>query len=135
MRLTPGRLQNAHFGVPEFFNKFFSWWRFSDVDAAAVVVGGLGLHLVQGPALRFRNKDERENQPEDRQDRVSPERAGQADGLPHVHERLDPGEGANVAEAGRHGGADVAVLQREDLANQEPGYRVDSEAEIKSAPG
>ena len=59
MRLTPGLLQNAHFGVPEFFNKFFSRWRFSDVDAAAVVVGGLGLHLVQGPALRFRNKDER----------------------------------------------------------------------------
>jgi hypothetical protein len=33
-----------------------------DADAPRKPVGGLGLHLIEGPALRFRNKDERKDE-------------------------------------------------------------------------
>lgn len=99
-----------------------------DVDASSEVVRGLGLHLIEGSSLRFRHKDEGENQPEDGQDRVRPERPRQADILAHVHERLDAGERADVAEASGHRGSNVSVFQGENFSNEKPGDRVDAEA-------
>ena len=50
------------------------------------------------------------------------------DGL-EVHEGLYGDEGADVAEGGRHRWAEAAVFQGEDLAHQEPGDRVQAQAE------
>ena len=87
----------------------------------------LRFHLVKGSTFRLGNKNEGKHQTDNRQYGIGPKSSRKPNIFSHVHEGLDSGEGTDVGEAGGHGGADVAILEREDLSDEQPGNRADSQ--------
>ena len=86
-------------------------------------------HLLQRRLLHLRHRGPVEAHPGQRDGGVGPEGAVQPRHRAHVHEGLHAHEGAEVGEGRGDGGARGAVLQREQLAQQQPAHRLHARTE------
>ena len=80
-------------------------------------------HLLQRFLLHLRDCEPVEEDPQEGDHSVGPEGSVKPEYFPQINECLDSEEGAEVTEGRGEGSAESSELQREDLAQEEPGDR------------